>query len=207
MTPDVLSADPRNCGDCGVRCGECEVCSGGVCSPGGDLCCGVRCSGRSVCQGGVCVSTCTPRCGGNKCGDDGCGGSCGTCGTDQTCLDGRCEAVATTTPEPATTTLEPTTTTVAPGSCPGGCPPFTACEDGTCVNPCEPNPCTTCPYCFARPDGAGYCGDDYLNGESSPGNGCTSDGPCGFGSFCFNRYSGSSLVSNDCAPALETTCA
>ncbi len=31
---------------------------------------------------------CTPKCSGKVCGDDGCGGSCGTCGSGQTCSPG-----------------------------------------------------------------------------------------------------------------------
>ena len=33
---------------------------------------------------------CTASCGGAVCGDDGCGGSCGTCGAGQLCAQGRC---------------------------------------------------------------------------------------------------------------------
>lgn len=36
--------------------------------------------------------TCTPQCADAVCGDDGCGGSCGSCETDQVCLDGACRA-------------------------------------------------------------------------------------------------------------------
>jgi hypothetical protein len=35
-------------------------------------------------------ATCTPSCAGKACGDDGCGGSCDTCGADETCLSGTC---------------------------------------------------------------------------------------------------------------------
>ena len=35
-------------------------------------------------------NSCTPNCGGNVCGDDGCGGSCGTCGIWETCSAGSC---------------------------------------------------------------------------------------------------------------------
>jgi Subtilase family len=34
------------------------------------------------------TGTCVPTCTGKTCGDDGCGGSCGTCGTGQTCSPG-----------------------------------------------------------------------------------------------------------------------
>ena len=34
--------------------------------------------------------TCEPKCDGRACGDDGCGGSCGSCGDDETCVEGTC---------------------------------------------------------------------------------------------------------------------
>lgn len=39
---------------------------------------------------------CTPACGGRACGDDGCGGSCGSCATGQVCTlsTGQCESTA-----------------------------------------------------------------------------------------------------------------
>src|SRR5262245_52118312 len=38
-------------------------------------------------------SKCTPSCGINTCGDDGCGGSCGDCEPNATCEDGTCVCV------------------------------------------------------------------------------------------------------------------
>jgi hypothetical protein len=35
-------------------------------------------------------SGCTPRCDGRDCGDDGCGGSCGQCASNEVCDDGIC---------------------------------------------------------------------------------------------------------------------
>src|SRR5262249_36562677 len=35
-------------------------------------------------------ATCTPRCGRKRCGDDGCGGSCGSCAAGQFCSSGTC---------------------------------------------------------------------------------------------------------------------
>ena len=43
---------------------------------------------------GQCVG-CTGDCSGRGCGDDGCGGSCGTCTTGLSCEDGQCYAYAT----------------------------------------------------------------------------------------------------------------
>ena len=38
-----------------------------------------------------CTATCTPDCTGKACGDDGCGGTCGTCGADEGCdANGQC---------------------------------------------------------------------------------------------------------------------
>jgi hypothetical protein len=39
---------------------------------------------------GFATPACTPDCSGKQCGDDGCGGSCGTCPSDQTCESGKC---------------------------------------------------------------------------------------------------------------------
>lgn len=38
------------------------------------------------------ASFCTPSCYGKQCGSDGCGGSCGFCGSGTNCLDGQCKA-------------------------------------------------------------------------------------------------------------------
>ncbi|MBU1974496.1 MAG: hypothetical protein KKH52_03820 [Nanoarchaeota archaeon] len=38
------------------------------------------------------IGVCTPSCTGKVCGDDGCGGSCGTCPADYTCSAGACVA-------------------------------------------------------------------------------------------------------------------
>lgn len=35
-------------------------------------------------------AVCIPTCDGRTCGDDGCGGSCGGCGSNQACQDGTC---------------------------------------------------------------------------------------------------------------------
>lgn len=54
-----------------------------------------RCTpGDSTCDF-VADCTCFPNCSGRRCGDDGCGGSCGTCPTGYTCRGGDCLANAT----------------------------------------------------------------------------------------------------------------
>jgi hypothetical protein len=42
-------------------------------------------------------NTCTPNCAGKQCGDDGCGGSCGTCASGQSCASNQCVATTPTT--------------------------------------------------------------------------------------------------------------
>lgn len=45
---------------------------------------------REGCLDGRCKVTCQPACGERQCGDDGCGGSCGSCADGQDCVDGSC---------------------------------------------------------------------------------------------------------------------
>jgi hypothetical protein len=45
-------------------------------------------NGAALNGGGGGGGGCTPKCSGKACGDDGCGGSCGTCGSGQTCSPG-----------------------------------------------------------------------------------------------------------------------
>ena len=47
---------------------------------------------------GMADSGCVPDCGGMECGDNGCGGSCGTCTGGATCVEGTCEDPAATCP-------------------------------------------------------------------------------------------------------------
>jgi formylglycine-generating enzyme required for sulfatase activity len=48
---------------------------------------GTGCGSGGKCRQGTC---CEPACGTRECGDDGCGGTCGTCGPNFECSDGRC---------------------------------------------------------------------------------------------------------------------
>jgi hypothetical protein len=77
------------CGD--GKCSSNETCSScpqdcGVCnSPYNPVCTfNSQCPINQQCKNGTCV-TCTPNCQNKKCGDDGCGGSCGTCPSGYTC--------------------------------------------------------------------------------------------------------------------------
>ncbi|MGC4118188.1 MAG: lamin tail domain-containing protein [Myxococcales bacterium] len=92
-----------DCGQCGIACGANQTCTVGSCACQGTLVmcngtcfdtqtdssncgqCGNACTSGQVCSAGQCVSSCTPSCSGKVCGDDGCGGSCGTCNSHGTC--------------------------------------------------------------------------------------------------------------------------
>lgn len=65
------------------------------CIPNGNIClsnscgspgCELNCDNRNLCNNGK--LTCKPNCKNKNCGDDGCGNSCGMCGTD--CINGMC---------------------------------------------------------------------------------------------------------------------
>jgi hypothetical protein len=66
-------------GSCGT-----VVCNAG---PGWDGPTGIGTPNGTALGGGT---TCTPQCSGKTCGDDSCGGSCGTCDTGETCSAGVC---------------------------------------------------------------------------------------------------------------------
>ncbi len=109
---------------CGGSCGQCAqgfTCTDGLCikdcldecAPEGlascfgngfktcgnfddDLCLDwsplTACQPPESCVDGDCL--CIPQCTGKQCGNDGCGGSCGSCGAGLSCWDGTCLAVA-----------------------------------------------------------------------------------------------------------------
>lgn len=127
----------------------------------------------------VCVPTCLPNCSGKMCGPDGCGGSCGGCPTDTSCVGNQCKGAGGGGCEP----------TSYPGC--GGCPcemcvcmmdPY-CCNsqwDSICVGECE----TQCGGCgTGGPCGNGSCeaaeGENCLN--------CKQDCGCGAAEVCFQE--------------------
>ena len=168
----------RDCGtldgcDCG-ECGDEEVCSAqGLCQPADVDCeaacaaveCGEAegcdcggCSGDLVCKAGVCAP-CEPSCDGVWCGDDGCGGSCGTCDPGTFCNNGLCESDCDA---------------VCDGKeCGNG--GDETCDCGACDEgfDCEAGACVAC-----QPDcGENVCGPDGCGGTC---------GECAQGAMCFD---------------------
>lgn len=85
-----LMTDEDNCGVCGHRCSGQYGCTDGVCESCGDnVCNGLET--HSSCPGDC--PACTPQCEDYMCGDDGCGGTCGTCEEGQVCQQRKCAVV------------------------------------------------------------------------------------------------------------------
>ncbi len=149
----VPDCEGKNCGGdgCGGSCGKCEgvnvVCEEGSCQCAGSLCGEVCCASYQVCTDDL--TCCQTQCGGKECGEDGCGGVCGTCpgGSWVACVLGQCVCQGT----------------VCPKAC---CASGEVCdaEGNCCVEQCEGKQC-----------GDNGCGG--LCGTCSPGALCL-DGLC-----------------------------
>ena len=84
----------KQCGDngCGGSCGSCNL-ANQTCDAGQCKCPGVYCGGQCCLQSQVCSPTgecCLPQCQGKQCGDNDCGGTCGTCPEGQICHTNTC---------------------------------------------------------------------------------------------------------------------
>ena len=186
----VPDCEGRECGDdgCGDKCGLCQgvnvICTDqGLCECAGPKCDQLCCGPSQVCtQDKAC---CTPQCEkadgtAMECGEDGCGGVCGTCqgGEWVACVEGTCVCKGT----------------LCPKAC---CANFETCDnDGNCCNEqcagkeCGDNGCGgvcgTCP-----PGGmclAGLCpppGKSCNDGNDIPWDGCTDDD---LSEFLVNTY-------------------
>ncbi len=146
---------PGVCGDCpqtGIEgCGA-EVCSWKSeasfygCTSGPQI---ADPSGLNPLSCNDTATGCTPQCFGKTCGDDGCGGSCGSCAGNQSCnVFGQC--VANCSPD---CSFKVCGDDGCGGSC-GNCPGNQTCNFfGQCVSECTPN-------C-----GSKQCGDDGCGGS------------------------------------------
>ena len=205
----------RDCGGCGsvngctpsstpgchgCACQECVCALDSFCCTGKwDSLCAAMCA--DDCGGGC--EVCQPECGGQECGDDGCGGICGVCPNGYECLDEKCSKICIPSCENRECGLdncelkscgtcaenqfcnkffqciakpcEPKCEGKTCGSdgCGGSCG---ACEDGVpCIEgACVPGACA--PQCSGK-----QCGDDGCGGECGycdPGFQCKDIGKC-----------------------------
>ncbi len=111
------------------------------------------CGDEGTCSAeGTCVA-CTPDCSGKRCGDDGCGGTCGACPTGETCVENACVAKNACTPNCEGRVCGDNGCGGVCGYCGAG----QQCNDGSCVADCQPR-CTV--------NGAQKaCGDDSCGGK------------------------------------------
>jgi hypothetical protein len=88
----------------------------------------------------ACKEHCIPRCDDKKCGGDGCGGQCGTCLPDQTCVQGICQVICV--PDCAGKTCGDD----GCGASCGTCEEDFSCIAGACEddNPCKPKHTLQC---------------------------------------------------------------
>lgn len=152
----------------GRRAAEAASCTraGRACGPGKPGCCN-----DLTCLNGECARTCTPRCTGKNCGDDGCGGTCGNCAAGQGCCRGKCTDL---------------TTRRDCGACGHRCPPREICVAGTCQSECTPTTCAAQgKNCGTSPDGCGGtldcggCDAPQTCGGGGVANVCGGDVQCG----------------------------
>lgn len=157
---------PRCSSDCSSDCAcptgyECSATVGGgsICFPGTNTC-----NTRDL---GVApdLGTCTPQCGTRVCGDDGCGGSCGTCSVGTSCMSGVCTASCT---ESCAYSND--------GACDDGGEgaAYDVCDLGTDCLDCGPRGACT-PACSGRACGSDSCGGSC--GTCTSGS-CSALGTC-----------------------------
>ena len=154
---------------------------------------------------------CVPDCDGLDCGDDGCGGSCGSCEGQAACMSGQCECV----PACDETDCGDDGCGGSCGSCEGQaacmsgqCKCFPACEGKECgddgcggscgsckgQNACISGECECVPACGGKDCGDDGCGQSCgtCEGKTACASGqcvpvdCTKDTDCGDKNVCTN---------------------
>jgi hypothetical protein len=144
---------------------------------------------------------CILSCAGKVCGDDGCGGSCGTCGTGECCVGGSClcasgfklcqEACIPVTN--CCTSAECGAVSCSNGTCDcSGQPDGTDCGNG---GQCVTGVCTPPPNC------AGLLGTCIENGDCCS-DGCQSNGTCA----CSQAGEACHISADCCAFPAEQDC-
>jgi len=147
--------------------------------------CDPPCEGTATCVNGTC-QLCKPACDFKQCGNDGCGGSCGTCPQGALCLLGQCALV----PTDASCKSICGGVTTSGCSCKGDCKVLgTCCVDFDqvcgCVGLCTGKQCGndgcggSCGVCpTGKLCSANQCVDDPCHPDPCSGHGACSGGKC-----------------------------
>lgn len=217
----TMCTGPGECVEC-VTDGDCSDlttgCSVGVCDDDkcveGDATNGTQCTTRGgqdgSCSRGSCV--CTPKCNANDpCGSDGCGNSCGTCASNQTCQRGSCECKANSCGGSCGSCPSPQTCSGGTCSCPsnscggpcGSCPSPQRCSGGTCSCPSNAcgGACGSCPSPQRCSGGTCSCPSDACGGAcgSCPSPQACISGSCQCGSNSCGGPCGACASDEECA--------
>lgn len=149
------------------NCGAGTTLKDGACVPTEPI---QGCGAGTVLQGEVCVPSdagpCVPTCApSNACGDNGCGGSCGSCADGLFCVAGSCAKAPTCV---ADCVGKDCGDDGCGGSC-GNCPGGTSCNAGKCADVCVPD-------CVAKGCGPDGCGGTC--GSCDSGSVCSADQLC-----------------------------
>jgi len=122
---------------------------------------------------------CLPNCNGKSCGDDGCGGSCGTCGGEATCDAGQCIANCT-----ADCAGKECGDDGCGGTC-GSCGAGESCSAGTCMGNCTAD----CTGKQCGDDGCGgSCGSCDAGENCDAGQCVTGPAVCGDGNLASGEF-------------------
>jgi hypothetical protein len=198
MSACSIEIDPLECGECpqGQTClhGECS-CN----STESSAChlddvwwfdgCGepeaLRQACAQGCQAAACI-VCHPVCDGHKCGQDGCGGDCGTCSAGRSCEQGICVCQ----PQASVTCHQGDVWWV------DGCGALeainVACDQG-----CQAGTCIACePACTGRQCGSDGCGG--ICGSCAPPDVCDAMGVCECPADCTGLECGSDGCGGSC---------
>jgi formylglycine-generating enzyme required for sulfatase activity len=226
----------RECGEdgCGGSCGTCQMyhecqsgmcvyvpwCGDKTCDPNEDCSvCAVDCPctgcGES-CEAGQCTFT---ACAGRECGDDGCGGSCGTCDEHNECQDGACAYVPWCgdgacdlhVGENCATCPADCGCTACGETCESGQCVFTACGGKECGSNGCGGSCGTCPFSYVCTAGqceySASCGNSVCD-EDETCDSCASDcGECCGNGVCegqFGEHCGTCAADCGCTACGDT---
>ncbi|MFC1611430.1 PKD domain-containing protein, partial [Myxococcota bacterium] len=129
------------------------------------------------------TAVCTPDCAGKECGDDGCGGSCGSCVDPFLCQSGTCEC-----PEGledcSGTCVDLQTNNDHCGECDNGCETDAVCILGVCSPTCGDTICDGADNCENCPSDCPTAGDEVCCSGVLHSGECCDDQDCSAPDTC-----------------------